>query len=121
MAQISLRMDEELKESVERFADDLGMKISTVVLQYMTKCVNNNKLPFTNRELLQIKSIYDNKSGDEVCVKTISMRCKDESLKEDFIRLCSQNNVKLSGAIKLFCHKCKVDREWVMEYLDICD
>ena len=46
MAEIDIRMDEDLKKQFEAFCDDIGMDMSTAVCVFAKVCVRQQKVPF---------------------------------------------------------------------------
>lgn len=46
MAQISLRVDDDLKRDAERVLDNIGMNMSTAVNIYLKAMVRENRIPF---------------------------------------------------------------------------
>ena len=46
MAQISLRVDEELKRTAERAFDDIGLSMSTAINIFLKTVVRENRIPF---------------------------------------------------------------------------
>ncbi|MBL1228489.1 type II toxin-antitoxin system RelB/DinJ family antitoxin [Enterococcus sp. BWB1-3] len=47
MAQLNLRLDDELKEESAKFFNDIGMDLSTGIKIYLTKVVKEQAIPFT--------------------------------------------------------------------------
>ena len=46
MAQISLRVDDELKRNAERTLDDIGLSMSTAINIFLKTIVRENRIPF---------------------------------------------------------------------------
>ena len=46
MAQISLRVDDELKRSAERTLDEIGLSMSTAINIFLKTVVRENRIPF---------------------------------------------------------------------------
>ena len=46
MAQISLRVDDELKRCAERTLDDIGLSMSTAINIFLKAVVRENRIPF---------------------------------------------------------------------------
>ncbi|MBR4058595.1 MAG: type II toxin-antitoxin system RelB/DinJ family antitoxin [Lachnospiraceae bacterium] len=46
MAQISLRVDDELKRNAERAFDDIGLSMSTAINIFLKTVVRENRIPF---------------------------------------------------------------------------
>ena len=46
MAQISLRVDDELKRNAERAFDDIGLSMSTALNIFLKTVVRENRIPF---------------------------------------------------------------------------
>ena len=46
MAQISLRVDDNLKRSAERTFDDIGLSMSTAINIFLKTVVRENRIPF---------------------------------------------------------------------------
>lgn len=46
MAQISLRVDDELKRSAERTFDDIGLSMSAAINIFLKTVVRENRIPF---------------------------------------------------------------------------
>lgn len=72
MAQISLRVDDEVKRSAERTLNDIGLSMSTAINIFLKAVVRENRIPFElsadpfyskeNMEILE-KRVTDVKSG----------------------------------------------------------
>ncbi len=72
MAQISLRVDDEVKHSAERILDDIGLSMSTAINIFLKTVARERRIPFElsaapfyskeNMELLE-KRIADVRSG----------------------------------------------------------
>jgi len=46
MAQINVRIDDNLKNSAEILFDDLGLNISTAIIMFIKQAVRQGKIPF---------------------------------------------------------------------------
>lgn len=46
MAQISLRVDDEVKRSAEKILDDIGLSMSTAINIFLKTVVRENRIPF---------------------------------------------------------------------------
>ena len=46
MAQISLRIDEDVKKNAEQVCDDIGISMSTAITIYLKKLGRERKIPF---------------------------------------------------------------------------
>lgn len=46
MAQISLRVDDEIKRNAERTFDDIGLSMSTAINIFLKAVVRENRIPF---------------------------------------------------------------------------
>lgn len=46
MAQISFRIDDEVKKNAEEICEDIGMSISTAINIYLKRLVKERKIPF---------------------------------------------------------------------------
>lgn len=46
MAQISLRIDDEIKRSAEKACEDIGMSMSTAITIYLKKLGRERRIPF---------------------------------------------------------------------------
>lgn len=46
MAQISVRIDDEVKRSAERVCEDIGMSMSTAINIYLKKLARERRIPF---------------------------------------------------------------------------
>lgn len=46
MAQISLRVDDDIKRSAERTFDDIGLSMSTAINIFLKTVVRENRIPF---------------------------------------------------------------------------
>jgi len=46
MAQISLRIDDEVKKTAEQVCDDIGMSMSTAIIIYLKKLGREKRIPF---------------------------------------------------------------------------
>lgn len=99
---LGIRISAELKKELETFCDDKGVSQSSVLYYLMKKSVDEKKLPFSEKEIYMLES----KSSNGKNPKKVSLRIKDESLKEKFKLLCSACGVDMAGAIKLYFRKC---------------
>ena len=75
MAQISLRIDDEVKKTAEQVCDDIGMSMSTAIVIYLKKLGREKRIPleltadsFYSTENMAIldKRIADMKAGKNV-------------------------------------------------------
>ena len=73
MAQISLRVDDELKRNAERTLDEIGLSMSTAINIFLKTVVRENRIPFElsadpfhSRENIAVleKRISDIRSGE---------------------------------------------------------
>ena len=46
MAQISLRIDDEVKRNAERVLDDIGLSMSSAITIFLKKVARENRIPF---------------------------------------------------------------------------
>lgn len=72
MAQISLRVDDDIKRNAERTFEDIGLSMSTAINIFLRTVVRENRIPFElsadpfyNRENMERleKAVADVKSG----------------------------------------------------------
>lgn len=58
MAQINIRIDDELKENLEKVCDDLGMNITTAFTVFAKKVTREKRIPFD----VSVDSFYSDKN-----------------------------------------------------------
>ncbi len=78
MAQISLRVDDEIKRSAERTLDDIGLSMSTAINIFLKAVVRENRIPFE----LSADPFYSKANMDELERRVASVRFGESTLKE---------------------------------------
>ncbi|GHU37615.1 hypothetical protein AGMMS50256_35790 [Betaproteobacteria bacterium] len=80
MAQVSIRIDEQLKTQAEAFFKNVGLSMSTAMSLFLRQCVNQRRIPFeivdaidpvyNPVDLPRIKQSIEQGKRGEVIVKT---------------------------------------------------
>ena len=78
MAQISLRVDDELKRSAERTLDDIGLSMSTAINIFLKTVVRENRIPFE----LSADPFYSRENIAELERRVADIRSGKSTLKE---------------------------------------
>ncbi len=78
MAQISLRVDDELKRSAERTLDDIGLSMSTAINIFLKTVVRENRIPFE----LSADPFYSKENITELERRVADIRSGKSTLKE---------------------------------------
>ena len=78
MAQISLRVDDELKRNAERTLDDIGLSMSTAINIFLKTVVRENRIPFE----LSADPFYSKENMAELERRVANIRSGKSILKE---------------------------------------
>lgn len=78
MAQISLRVDDEVKRSAERTLDDIGLSMSTAINIFLKTVVRENRIPFE----LSADPFYSKENMAELERRAADVRSGKSVLKE---------------------------------------
>ena len=78
MAQISLRVDDEVKRRAERTFDDIGLSMSTAINIFLRAVVRENRIPFE----LSADPFYSRENMEELEKRIDSVRTGKSTLKE---------------------------------------
>ncbi len=78
MAQISLRVDDDVKRSAERTLDDIGMSMSTAINIFLKAVVRENRIPFE----LSADPFYSKENITELERRVADIRSGKSTLKE---------------------------------------
>ncbi len=78
MAQISLRVDDEIKRSAERTLDDIGLSMSAAINIFLKAVVRENRIPFE----LSADPFYSKSNMDELERRVAAVRSGESTLKE---------------------------------------
>ena len=78
MAQISLRVDDNLKSSAERIFNDIGLSMSTAINIFLKTVVRENRIPFE----LSADPFYSMKNMEELERRVADIRSGKSTLKE---------------------------------------
>lgn len=78
MAQISLRVDDEVKRSAERTLDDIGLSMSTAINIFLKTVVRENRIPFE----LSADPFYSKENITELERRVADIRSGKSTLKE---------------------------------------
>ncbi len=78
MAQISLRVDDDVKRSAERTLDDIGMSMSTAINIFLKAVVRENRIPFE----LSADPFYSKENITELERRVANIRSGKSTLKE---------------------------------------
>lgn len=84
MAQISLRVEDELKKDAERVLDNIGMNMSTAVNIYLKAVVRENGIPFE----LKSDPFYSKENIEELERRVENIRSgKNKLIEHDLIEV----------------------------------
>ena len=78
MAQISLRVDDELKRGAEKTLNDIGLSMSTAINIFLKTVVRENRLPFE----LSADPFYSKENMKELERRVHAVRSGESTLKE---------------------------------------
>ena len=78
MAQISLRVDDDVKRSAERTFDDIGLSMSTAINIFLKTVVRENRIPFE----LSADPFYSRENMTELERRVADIRSGKSTLKE---------------------------------------
>ncbi|WP_287971354.1 type II toxin-antitoxin system RelB/DinJ family antitoxin [Blautia sp.] len=78
MAQISLRVDDELKRGAERTLDDIGLSMSAAINIFLKAVVRENRIPFE----LAADPFYSKENMEELERRVNAIRSGKSVLKE---------------------------------------
>ena len=78
MAQISLRVDDELKRGAEKTLNDIGLSMSTAINIFLKTVVRENRIPFE----LSADPFYSKESMKELERRVHAVRSGESTLKE---------------------------------------
>lgn len=78
MAQISLRVDDELKRGAEKTLNDIGLSISTAINIFLKTVVRENRIPFE----LSADPFYSKENMKELERRVHAVRSGESTLKE---------------------------------------
>lgn len=84
MAQISLRVDDDVKRNAERTLTDIGLSMSTAINIFLKKVARENRIPFE----LSADPFYSQENMDELERRVANVRAGKSTLKEhDLIKV----------------------------------
>lgn len=78
MAQISLRIDDEIKKKAERTLDDIGLSMSAAINIFLKTVVRENRIPFE----LSADPFYSKENLNELKRRADNIRSGKSILKE---------------------------------------
>ena len=78
MAQISLRVDDELKRDAEKTLNDIGLSMSTAINIFLKTVVRENRIPFE----LSADPFYSKENMKELERRVNAVRSGESTLKE---------------------------------------
>ena len=78
MAQISLRVDDELKRGAEKTLNDIGFSMSTAINIFLKTVVRENRIPFE----LSADPFYSKENMKELERRVHAVRSGESTLKE---------------------------------------
>lgn len=78
MAQISLRVDDELKRGAEKTLNDIGLSMSTAINIFLKTVVRENRIPFE----LSADPFYSKENMKELERRVHAVRSGENTLKE---------------------------------------
>lgn len=78
MAQISLRVDDELKRDAEKILNDIGLSMSTAINIFLKTVVRENRIPFE----LSADPFYSKENMKELERRVHAVRSGESTLKE---------------------------------------
>ena len=78
MAQISLRVDDELKRGAEKTLNDIGLSMSTAINIFLKTVVTENRIPFE----LSADPFYSKENMKELERRVHAVRSGESTLKE---------------------------------------
>lgn len=78
MAQISFRVDDEVKRSAERTLDNIGLSMSTAINIFLKTVVRENRIPFE----LSADPFYSKENITELERRVVDIRSGKSTLKE---------------------------------------
>lgn len=78
MAQISLRVDDELKRGAEKTLNDIGLSMSTAINIFLKTVVRENRIPFE----LSADPFYNKENMKELERRVHAVRSGESTLKE---------------------------------------
>lgn len=78
MTQISLRVDEEVKQNAEKTFNDIGLSMSTAINIFLKKVARENRIPFE----LSADPFYSRENMAELERRINSVRSGESTLKE---------------------------------------
>ena len=78
MAQINLRVDDEVKRNAERTLDDIGLSMSTAINIFLKTVVRENRIPFE----LSAAPFYNKENIAELERRVADIRSGKSTLKE---------------------------------------
>lgn len=78
MAQISLRIDDDIKRSAERTLDDIGLSMSAAINIFLKAVVRENRIPFE----LSADPFYSKENMAEIERRISDIRSGKSTLKE---------------------------------------
>ena len=78
MAQISLRVDDELKRGAEKTLNDIGLSMSTAINIFLKTVVRDNRIPFE----LSADPFYSKENMKELERRVHAVRSGESTLKE---------------------------------------
>lgn len=78
MAQISLRIDDDVKRNAEKTLDDIGLSMSTAINIFLKTVVRENRIPFE----LSADPFYNRENIAELERRVTAIRSGKSTLKE---------------------------------------
>lgn len=78
MAQISLRIDDEVKYDAEKVLNDIGMSMSTAINVFLKTVIRENRIPFE----LAADPFYSKENMEELERRVADIRSGKSTLKE---------------------------------------
>ncbi len=78
MAQISLRIDDEVKKNAEKTLNDIGLSMSTAINIFLKTVVRENRIPFE----LSADPFYSRENTKELERRVANIRSGKSTLKE---------------------------------------
>ena len=83
MALINIRVDDSLKENVEKILEDMGLNMTTAITIYLKEIVRSKQIPFTI--VSNIKNIEENVSSKEEPVDETYNKIKEFAKQQKYM------------------------------------
>ena len=98
MALINIRVDDSLKENVEKILEDMGLNMTTAITIYLKEIVRSKQIPFTI--VSNIKNIEENVSSKEEPVDETYNKIKEFAKQQKYMTMSSISRNFAMGFVK---------------------